>query len=433
MRQISRRFVVALVLSLTMLLLVSSVAYASYSDKQVTPGTTTRTIWGSNQVAIYELPNGINHTGYMHFEVTFRPSWADFDIYLIGPANKALNMEMGYNASFTGKEVIDFNVTRVTNTTIVDDPYSGPYMVGDRYYVAVVAFNETARFQISGYYPQIDLSVSQTTNAKDNFYFESFRMPRSKTAWKTLSGTPYGKPWDFIPTSLGTASVGLEWPASVVDKEVTYDLDNAPSPANYESYVYAGVDWDTVFEAYGDSYFTPPAQAAMMPTWPLPWYGHFNTIAITPGEVGENAGPPMLTYHFIPSLYLAAADPMVGANGALKTGITTVGYKATLVYPENLRITRAPGRVFKGTKATLKGKFALDGEWAADKAIQIWARPYGTKTWKKVGTPVMTDASGSWVKKVTVKAKTYYRAGADGNPASGLEYEYSWSRLIYVK
>ena len=76
------------------------------------PGVSLRTIWDSNQVACYKLPNGVNHNGYIHMELKFKPNWADFDVYLLNEYGQTLSEEMGYMASLTGKEVIDHYVSQ---------------------------------------------------------------------------------------------------------------------------------------------------------------------------------------------------------------------------------------------------------------------------------------------------------------------------------
>ena len=53
-------------------------------------------------------------------------------------------------------------------------------------------------------------------------------------------------------------------------------------------------------------------------------------------------------------LQLTAAQP-----GPPATGLQTVGYKATLLIPQNLRLTSASRRVRRGRAATLKGTLAV--------------------------------------------------------------------------
>lgn len=424
-KSFKRSVLIAMLVALVALVAVAPASAMSASTKQVVPGVSERIIWDSAQVACYKLPNGVNHNGYIHMELKFKPSWADFDLYLLNEYGQTCSEEMGYMGVFTGKEVIDYRVTRINNQTIdPGDPYTtdDDYMVGDTYYVVVVAFNELGQFQISGYYPQIDLSVGSDTRNMWNYYLQSFRKPASVKSWIWLDGANYGYPYDFMPTSVGTGEARLEWPADIVKKQVTYDPVNKPSPANMEQYMYSGSNWNTVFENYGDANWSPPAQGD-----PPQWYGLLDTFAV---EDGGGLGRPLRMMHYVPSLYLVASDPTMGGLAAPKVGKTTVGYKATLIWPENLRLKSAPARVRKGTLATLKGTFALNGAWQSGAAVKIQKNVGGT--WKTVKT-VRTDAKGNWTAKVRVTAATSFRAAATGDPATGLATEYSVTKRIRVR
>ena len=78
----------------------------------------------------------------------------------------------------------------------------------------------------------------------------------------------------------------------------------------------------------------------------------------------QAAGPwiPQQAYHYVPVLWLAAAQPYAVAPaqpGPPATGLRTVGYKATLLVPQNLRLASATRRVRRGGVATLKGTLAV--------------------------------------------------------------------------
>ena len=60
-------------------------AVASWSERQVVPGLTERTIWGRDQVYVYRLPGNVTHTGDLHVELTYTPADEDCFIYLLGP------------------------------------------------------------------------------------------------------------------------------------------------------------------------------------------------------------------------------------------------------------------------------------------------------------------------------------------------------------
>ncbi len=107
---------------------------------------------------------GVNHTGYIHLELKFKPTTSDFDLYLLNEKGEVLSAEMGCMGIFAGKEFVDYQVTEVANQNIVSeiDPYTLElieYMEGDVYYVVIVAFNGFAEYQVWGYYPQIDLET----------------------------------------------------------------------------------------------------------------------------------------------------------------------------------------------------------------------------------------------------------------------------------
>lgn len=420
----SRTAGLTILVMLLALVVVAPAAGASVTSRQIVPGMTERTIWDSAQVACYRLPDGVNHNGAIHFELTFQPAWADFDVYLLDGDGEALAKEMGYMASFVGKEVVDHTVTTVVDQTIATGDLSTTsdgFMVGDTYYVVVVAFNETARFRLWGYYPQIDLTVGPDTAAPDNYYLKGYSRPAAANKWITLDGPNYGHPYDFTPTSVGAGEVHLEWPADIGAREVTYNPLGAPSPANMESYLYAGNSWATVFEDFGDGNWTPPPWGEP----PLSWYGLRDVFEVTEGSV---LGRPMTTMHYVPSLYLVADDPAVGWPPRL--GRSTLAYKATLMWPENLRFRKAPTKVKKGARATLKGSFALDFAWQAGATVRI-EKSLGGGRWKTVET-VTTGVDGAWTARVKITAATTFRAHAVGDAASGLADEYSVVKRVRV-
>ncbi|HQG04455.1 MAG TPA: hypothetical protein PK838_09085 [Thermoleophilia bacterium] len=395
---------------------------ASVTNKQTVPGLTQRTIWDTSQVLCYRLPDGINHAGYIHMELTFCPAWVDLDLYLLDENGQALSQEMGSMAAFVGREVVDFNVMSVRNQTIEPGASSGAddaRMTGDTYYVVVVAFNGAARCRVAGYYPQIDLAVSADTTATDNYYLKSFRRPADTGAWVTLDGPEYGYPYDFTPTSTGQGEVRLEWPANVQTRSVTYDRQHAPSPANMESYLYAGSSWETVFQDFGESNWTPPDQGG--------WYGLRDTFAV---EHRGTPARPLRTLHWVPSLFLKASDETRGPLAPPRCGKSTVGFKGTLLYPENLRLASAPQSVRKGGQATIKGTFARGGAWAVGVNVAVQVRTNGG--WKTAQN-VRTDGDGRWTAVIRPTRSASYRAVAAGDPVNGFEQETSVTRRITVR
>jgi len=421
MTKSAKRLVLTTVLvALVAMVVVAPAMGLSSSTKQADPGVSLRQIWDSAQVAVYKLPNGINHTGNIHLELTWQPDWADFDVYLVDYAGRNLSEEMGYMGMFTGKEVLDFRVTRVLNQTIEPgDPYTtdDDYMVGDTYYVVVVAFNETADFKVWGYYPQIDLATGSSVSNQWNYYIQSWKKGPVK-----LKGAQYGGAYDFTPTSTGGAECWLQWPANVTNKTVDYDPVNAPSPANMEQYLYSGSNWNTVFEDYGDINWTPQPQGD-----PVLWYGLRDTFDV---EDGGALARPLRMLHYGPSLFMVGSDPKVIDAGNPKLGVSKVGFKATFAYPENMRFKSAPAKVKKNAKATLKGSFALDRAWQVGASVKI-QKSLGDGAWKTVAT-VKTDANGNWVAKVKVSKATSFRAMAVGNAATGLAEEISITKRVKV-
>ncbi len=335
---------------------------------------------------------------------------------------QALSQEMGSMAAFVGREVVDFNVMSVRNQTIEPGASSGAddaRMTGDTYYVVVVAFNGAARCRVAGYYPQIDLAVSADTTATDNYYLKSFRRPADTGAWVTLDGPEYGYPYDFTPTSTGQGEVRLEWPANVQTRSVTYDRQHAPSPANMESYLYAGSSWETVFQDFGESNWTPPDQGG--------WYGLRDTFAV---EHRGKPARPLRTLHWVPSLFLKASDETRGPLAPPRCGKSTVGFKGTLLYPENLRLASAPQSVRKGGQATIKGTLARGGAWAVGVKVAVQVRTNGG--WKTAQN-VRTDEDGRWTAVIRPTRSASYRAVAAGDPVNGFEQETSVTRRITVR
>ncbi|RPI27219.1 MAG: hypothetical protein EHM52_05900, partial [Actinomycetota bacterium] len=145
MQKAMRLAIVAVTLVTLVVLTVAASALAvTSSDTQSSPGIHKRTIWDSTQVQIRRLTPadgpGVNHTGYIHLELKFKPTTSDFDLYLLNEDGEVLSAEMGCMGIFAGKEFVDYQVTDVANQTIISkiDPYTLDlieYMEGDVYYV----------------------------------------------------------------------------------------------------------------------------------------------------------------------------------------------------------------------------------------------------------------------------------------------------------
>ncbi len=313
MQKAMRLAIVAVALvTLVVLTAVSSASALTSSTTQSSPGMTARTIWDQTQVSIRKLTYGVNHTGYIHMELTFKPTTSDLDIYLLDADGNVLSEEMGCMGLFAGKEYVDYQVTDVVNQDIEPiDPYdllSDEYMVGDTYYLVVVAFNGAANYQIWGYYPQIWLEASEDVDESWNYYLQTYRFPRRVTSWATITGPRYGGAYDFRPTSVGEGTCRLEWPADIVNKVVTYDRDDAPMPFNVEQYLYAGTYWDLVLANWGseENYYPEEHEGVVGPYYDDTWYGFDDAFDVAEFAWDDDLWAQRLA-HYVPSLFLAYA------------------------------------------------------------------------------------------------------------------------------
>jgi len=391
-------------------LTIPGVARAAYvTNRQTTPGITTRTIWDTARVACYALPDGVNHLGYIHVEIAFKPVWADMDVYLLDAQGRQVGGvagEQGYLGLGMGRESVDFRVDQISDQAM-PDPYT---MVGDAYYVLVVAFNETAKVRIGGYYPQIMLSLGNAVGDAGNYFLKTFAFPRDPAASLALRGPTYGTPYSFRPTSEGQASCRLEWPADVLKRSIVYDQVNEPQPANMGQYLYAGASWTPVFEDEGA--WAPPPQDG--------WWGLLDGFEVR----RDGPVPPREDLHYVPNLYAVASDATLGGSAPPKTGLLTRGFKATVSYPENLRITGV-GR--SGGYRSVRGTFALGGEYVSGARVTLERKaPTG---WIDVKS-TRTSTTGAWAVRFLVTETVRVRAKAVGDPSGGLAVEYSSIRTI---
>jgi len=418
MRRTARVWLVAtLIVTLATLFLPGSVTAATTVVRQLTPGTTTRTIWDTTEVHVIALPHGVDHEGTVHVELSFQPALADLDLYLLDADGAVLRQEMGTMAVAPGREVVDHAVTEVRDTTVTVGDDGRRDMTGDMYYLVVVAFNEAADYQLWGYYPRIDLDLGSSPSYDWNYELEEFRYPAEADAWASIRGPSYGGPYDFRPTSLGEGELRLEWPAETLDEtlQVTYDPVAAPMPAEMEQYLYAGYRWEPLVRHFGGVENHLPE--------PLPegGYGLRDTFTVERGGVAT----PMRLLHYVPSLFLAYADPSSGPAGGVKVGETTLGIKATLTYPENLRLDRIvphPRSYF------VAGTLSLDGRRVPGAEVTIERQTPGGE-WVAV-TTVVTRDTGWWYVRLRPHRTWKIRAHAAGDPATGLAEEYSVSAIL---
>jgi len=399
-------------LSVMAVLAVSTPATAHgayFSSRQLTPGITTRVVWDTARVACYRLPDAVDHLGPLHVELAFKPASADMDLYLLDAQGRqvgGLLGEQGTLGSLLGREVVDFRVDQIGDPG-TPDPLP---LAGDTYYVLAVAFTDTAKVRITGYYPQIDLGAGGAVDGADNYSLKPFSFPRDPSSWLTLTGPSSGAPYLFRPTSVGQGTCRLEWPADVEARQIVYDPYGSPQPARMGQYLYAGPSWIPVVENEGA--WAPPAQDG--------WWGLLDGFAVGPGALAQ----PQVDVHYVPNLYAVASDPVLGAAAPPQTGLLTRGFKATLTYPENLRIfsvTRS------GDERVVSGTFALGGSYVGGARVTLQRKT--NAGWVSVKS-VLTGPTGTWAAKIRVTTTTKVRARAPGDPSTGLPLEYSVVRTI---
>lgn len=413
--KMTRRAVIAVVSLVTLAgLAVAAPALATtVTTGQPTPGMTKRTIWDQTQVTIRKLPTGVNHYGTIHMELYFEDFAADLDVYLLNQDGDVIT-DSGESGYWLGWESVDYQVTGIATE---------PTTTGDTYYVVVVAFNGASDYFLWGYYPRLlDPEWSSDPAAAGNYYLEVYNYP-ADGSWASITGPRIGTPYSVTPTSMGTFSARLEWPADLANLVVKPDLAEGLMPAWFRQYVYS--------RATGTQYVTDDGTWApdLHEEEPLDpdddWYGLYDTFDTS--SWWDTVGWPLKTVHYVPDLYMAYADPLLGPDGAPRTGRTTMGFKATLTYPENLWLRKV---VKYSTYYKVYGAYSLEGERVpAGTAIKI-ERKTATKDWAVVKT-VYTNDLGAWSVTLSPGVKWWVRARAVGDGATGLSTEYSVSKVLY--
>ena len=406
----------------------------SWSERQLVPGLTERTVWSQAQVAVYRLPQNVTHTGNLHIELTYKPVDDACLVFLLnekGAVCAGTDLQ-GREDLRPGRKVVDFDVPLVVHAA--PDPGTGE-IPGDAYYVLVQALNGVHSYRLSGYLPRAAAGSLDTTSP-GTLARATLQIPASARAWKKIAGAPYGGPWDFTPTSQGTASCRLQYPANAKARSLT--PASPAMPVSFEQYVYPA-DWDADAAlplsqptelSHWDLWNHPHAGA---PVWSGDWYGVDGSFLLV-DRVG--AWRPGLVYHYDPALWMVSSVPARGPAAPPAIGVRTIGYKATLLIPQDLRLASATKKVKRGRPATFKGTLALPASAAPDAAV-AWAPP-GAKLQlqRKVsgkwvtGKTLTVGASGAW--KTTVKPRTtaVWRAWWPG--AGTLAPELSLTRKVTV-
>ena len=232
MRKSVQRSLVGLVL-LVALLALAAPAFAlpfSFSEKQTVPGVTEHTIWAENQIAIYKLPLNVTHVGVIHVAVTFDSNNVDYDLYVIDQHGTLLNQGSGSQGVLDGgnEEVVDASVTSIENTGHIRVGTDRENLKGDPYWIIVVVYGGSGKFELSGYYPRLDPSSGWSTLDPWDWFIKPLPPISS-----TLQGAPYGGPWDFKATSRGLVKLSFQWPADVKTHVVSDDLQKGLQPVQF--------------------------------------------------------------------------------------------------------------------------------------------------------------------------------------------------------
>ncbi len=409
-------------------------AVASWTERQTIPGLTERTIWGRDQVYVYRLPRNVTHVGDVHVELSYTPADRDCFIYLLGPMAKGSQdwqvcpdtYGQGFLSLWPGREVVDYAVPAVLDQEPVDEGVRG-----DAYYVVVQAASGVSRVRLTGYLPRA-VPGSTDTTSESTFTRLSFKAPSKAGATIRVEGAPYGEPFDLTPTSLGRVECRLQYPADAKKRRIT--TASPALAASFEQYVYPPL-WEPEDGAI------PVSQPTEYSHWDLfdvnrhsaaplagdDWYG------LQADFVVQADGPwlPEQIFHYVPVLWLAAAQPYAAAPaqpGPPATGLRSVGYKATLLIPQNLRLASVPVKLRRGRRAVLKGTLAVPVDGMPGAGVS-WAPP-GTKVtlerqvgraWVRVKS-VKTRANGAWRAVVRVRRTTVWRAVAEAIPGLAAEH-----------
>jgi hypothetical protein len=396
--------------------------FLAWNDKQVAPGITRRTIWGEAQVAAYALPTPVTHTGYIHVQLTYKPADQDLVLFLLDRDGHVCDttFEQGQLGSWAGKEAIDYYVPAVQDQTAT--PEGVDPVRGDVYYLLVQALNGKSSYRLTGYYPRLLAGGTRDTTAGDTLRRGDVTVPAKSGAWATVSGAPYGGPFDLYPTSQGLMQVRLEYPAAAAMRPASPLPAPTAMPAAFDQYVAVAdytrwpvADDDRLGLSHWDLAGLNRHESGA-PAWNGVWYGLDDSFTVQWGDDLTPISVANPTYHFAPALRMVASSAALGPASPPATGRRTVGYKATLLIPQHLFLKAGKTRVRRGRKLVLKGSLA----------IAATPDPAATMSWAPAGTPVLierragtawrpvrvvlTRAAGAWSAVVRPRATTRWRA-----------------------
>ncbi len=277
-----------------------------------------------------------------------------------------------------------------------------------------MVYGGSGKFELSGYYPRLDPSSGWSTLDPWDWFIKPLP-PISGT----LQGAPYGGPWDFKATSRGLVKLSFQWPADVKTHVVSDDLQQGLQPVQFCEDLYRDPNWGAMpVSRYGSACWHGQYYAG-----PPEWWGLYNQFLATDFSLPYS-------YHYVPYLTMAAKDPTLGQLSKPKTGITTVGYKADFLIPQNLTIDRSPVTVKAGGTVVVTGRFALDGAWKD--GAEVTLLKHSGKKWVKLATGT-TAADGKWAIKIMPTASMVVKAMATGDAATGVATEYSLAKQIKVR
>ena len=345
---------------------------------------------------MYRLPRNVTHTGALHVQLSYTPADGDCFLYLLGPVAKGSRewqvcpgtSTQGFLSLVPGRRS---SITRCPE--VLDQTPTDESVKGDAYYAVVQAASGVSHVRLTGYLPRTR-SGSTDTTSEDSFtrsevpcaVVEQEVHHRGRSALRRrLRRHAHLRRRRGVPPAVPGGPRPPHGPGG-----------HSALAASFEQYVYPYL-WEP------QEGTDPPESAhrllALGPLRAEPppcrapagadWYGLQGSFT-----VGAD-GPwlPRATYHYVPVLWLAAREPFSlapAAAGPPATGVSTVGYKATVLIPQNLRLASATAKVRKGRKATLKGTLAVPESAAADAPVHWAASGTRVTVQRKIGAVWIT-------------------------------------------